>query len=64
MDRHHADIEAVWLALPESQRQTLTRDRIALLRWMKAILKARIPHLHDGPATVAACRVATRMFGI
>jgi hypothetical protein len=49
MNHHHADIKAAWQALTERQRQALTQDRIALLRWMKAILKARMPHLHDGP---------------
>jgi hypothetical protein len=64
MDHHHTDIEAAWQALTERQRHALTQDRIALLRWMKTVLKARMPHLRDGPATIAVCRVATEMFGI
>ena len=59
-----AYVNAAWNALPQDRRDVLlNRDRVGLIRWIKTLLRARMPGLGDRQATVTAARLATEMFG-
>ena len=59
-----AYVNAAWNALPENRRDVLLhRDRVCIIRWIKSLLRERMPGLGDTQATITAARIATEMFG-